>query len=98
MPKDVKWSSLAESDLSNILDYLNRNWERKVASSFIDLTDNFIHQISINPKQFPLINKRKGIRKCVLTRHNTLFYRVKSSVIEILRIYDTRQDPNNLTF
>jgi plasmid stabilization system protein ParE len=98
MPKQVNWSPLAESDLSNILDYLHKNWERKVASNFIDLTDNFINQISINPKQFPLINKRKGIRKCVITKHNTLFYRDKSSSVEILRIYDTRQDPNTLTF
>lgn len=98
MPKQVNWSPLAEGDLTNILDYLHKNWERKVASYFIDLTNNFINQISINPKQFPLINKRKGIRKCVITKHNTLFYRDKSSVVEILRIYDTRQDPNTLTF
>jgi plasmid stabilization system protein ParE len=98
MPKQVKWSPLAESDLSTILDYLHKNWERKVASNFLDLTDNFINQISINPKQFPLINRRKGIRKCVITKHNTLFYRDRNSAVEILRIYDTRQDPNTLTF
>jgi plasmid stabilization system protein ParE len=98
MPKKIIWSPLAESDLSNILNYLDQNWEKKVAVSFIDLTDSLIHQISINPKQFPFIHKRKGIRKCVLTKHNTLFYRDKKSVIEILRIYDTRQDPNTLTF
>jgi plasmid stabilization system protein ParE len=98
MPKKIIWSPLAESDLSNILNYLDQNWEKKVAVSFIDLTDSLIHQISINLKQFPFIHKRKGIRKCVLTKHNTLFYRDKKSVIEILRIYDTRQDPNTLTF
>ncbi len=98
MPKRIKWSPLAESDLSNILNYLDQNWEKKVAANFIDLTDNFINQISINPKQFPFINKRKGIRKCVLTKHNSLFYRDKRSTVEIFRIYDTRQDPNTLTF
>ena len=98
MPKRIIWSPLAESDLSNILDYLDQNWEKKVTTNFIDLTDNFIYQISINPKQFPYINKSKGIRKCVLTKHNTLFYRDKRSTVEILRIYDTRQDPNTLTF
>jgi plasmid stabilization system protein ParE len=98
MPKRITWSPLAESDLSNILDYLGQNWEKKVTANFIDLTDSFINQISINPKQFPFINKRKGIRKCVLTKHNTLFYRDKRSTVEILRIYDTRQDPNILTF
>ena len=98
MLKKITWSPLAESDFSNILSYLDQHWEKKVAVNFIDLTDNLILQISVNPKQFPFIHKRKGIRKCVLTKHNTLFYRDKKSVIEILRIYDTRQDPDTLTF
>ena len=98
MPKHIIWSPLAEHDLSIILNYLDQNWGEKVAANFIDLTDSFIIQISINPKQFPFIHKRKGIRKCVLTKHNTLFYRDRRSMVEILRIYDTRQDPNTLTF
>jgi len=98
MPKRIAWSPLAESDFSNILNYLNQNWDKKVVTNFIDLTDSLINQIAINPKQFPFIHKRKGIRKCVLTKHNTLFYREKRSTVEILRIYDTRQDPNTLTF
>jgi len=98
MPKGITWSPLAESDFFNILNYLDQNWEKKVAANLIDMTDSIIIQISINPKQFPFIHKRKGIRKCVLTKHNTLFYRDKRSTVEILRIYDTRQDPNTLSF
>lgn len=98
MPKQIIWSPLAESDLSNILDYLDKNRERKVAVNFLNLTDNFINQISLNPKQFPFIHKRKGIRKCVITKHNTLFYRDRRNKVEVLRIYDTRQNPDTLTF
>ena len=98
MPKKITWSPLAESDFSNILNYLDQNWDIKVAANFIDLTDSIIYQISRNPKLFPFIHKIKGIRKCVLTKHNTLFYRDKRSTIEILRIYDTRQDPKTLSF
>ena len=98
MPKKITWSTLAESDFSNILNYLNQNWDNKVAANFIDLTDSIITLIAINPKQFPFMHKRKGIRKCVLTKHNSLYYRDKRSTIEILRIYDTRQDPDTLTF
>jgi plasmid stabilization system protein ParE len=38
MPKQIIWSPLAENDFANILDYLDKNWDRKVASNFIDLT------------------------------------------------------------
>ena len=98
MPKQIIWSPLAESDFAQILDYLEINWEKKVAAHFIELTENLINQISLNPRQFPICYKRKNVRKCVLTKHNTLFYRDTKSNIQILRIYDTRQDPDTLTF
>jgi plasmid stabilization system protein ParE len=40
MPKQIIWSLLAENDFANILDYLEIKWDRKVASNFIDLTEN----------------------------------------------------------
>jgi plasmid stabilization system protein ParE len=98
MPKKIFWSPLSENDFSKILDYLDNNWGEKVASQFIDLTDSFLTQISINPRQFPVINKKIKVRKCVLTKHNTLYYRDSKAQIDILRIYDTRQDPDKLTF
>ena len=98
MPKPIVWSHLSENDFANILDYLDKTWGYKVAADFIDLTENIVDQISINPRQFPICYKRKKVRKCVLTKHNTIFYRDGKTNVEILRIFDTRQDPNNLTF
>lgn len=98
MHKEIVWSPLAESDFANILSYLNENWDQKVVNQFIDVTEEIIGQISVNPRQFPVIYKKEKIRKCVLTKHNTLFYRDNKSRIDILRIYDTRQDPVTLTF
>jgi plasmid stabilization system protein ParE len=98
MHRQVVWSPSAERDFANILEYLNKNWEEKVTNNFIDLTEEVIIQISVNPRQFPVIYKKEKIRKCVLTKHNSLFYRDSKSRIDILRIYDTRQDPDTLTF
>ena len=98
MPKHIVWSPSAESDFANILGYLQENWEERVTNQFIDLTEDILTQISINPRQFPLIHKKEKIRKCVITKHNTLFYRESNSQVEILRIYDTSQDPNTLIF
>lgn len=36
------------------------------------------------------------IRKCVITKQNSLFYKIEGETIEIVRIYDTTQDPNKL--
>jgi plasmid stabilization system protein ParE len=58
----------------------------------------FLAQIKNNPELFPLINSELQIRKCVVTKHNSIFYRETNSRIEILRLYDTRQNPDNLIF
>lgn len=98
MPKPIVWSPLAENDFDNILAYLNKYWNEKVVNQFIDLTDKTVTQISINPKEYPIIYPLKNIRKCVLTKHNSMFYREHKKQIELLRIYDTRQDPKKLRF
>lgn len=50
MTKPVIWSPLSEYDFDNILDYLDKNWGKKVALTFIDIVENQINQISTNPK------------------------------------------------
>jgi len=67
-------------------------------SDFIEITENVIGQIAANPTQFPYINRKKQVRKCVITKHNTSFYRDRKENIDILRIFDTRQDPHKLKF
>jgi plasmid stabilization system protein ParE len=98
MHRPIVWSPLAETDFANILAYVSEKWDEKVTNQFIDLTEEIIEQISINPRQFPVVYKNGKIRKCVLTRHNTMFYKATKSQVEILRIHDTRQDPDSLTF
>lgn len=98
MRKPIIWSPLSENDFISILDYLQINWNEKVVSDFIDINEDVIGQITTNPTQFPIINKKKQIRKCVITKHNTLFYRDRKESIDILRIFDTRQDPHKLKF
>ncbi|WP_083631304.1 type II toxin-antitoxin system RelE/ParE family toxin [Labilibacter marinus] len=98
MSKQIVWSPSSEHDFAGILNYLSRKWNNKVALQFINKTTFLLNQIAENPKQFPVIYKSLKIRKCVLTKHNSLYYRTNRKHIEILRIYDSRQDPQKLTF
>lgn len=96
MHKELIWSPLADDDLNNILEYLLSNWASAVAENFIDLIDNNIERVISNPRQFPLVYKTRKYRKCVITKHNTLYYKELDNSIMILRIFDTRQSPRKL--
>ena len=98
MRKPIKWSSHAQDDFAKLLDYLEHRWNKNVCLKFISKLDYCIDLIHKNPNQFPYLNAQLQIRKCVVTKQNTLYYRETNSRIEILRLYDTRQNPDTLKF
>lgn len=99
MAKKVIWSPASEEDLYNILEYLQLHWNQTVITKFINRIDDSVGLILLDPEMFPLINKQLNIRKLVVTKHNTLYYRIaKNKNIEIVRLFDSRQDPDKLTF
>lgn len=98
MPKEIFWSPSSEKDFAQILEYLYQNWDNKVVLRFIDRMDDLLIQISYYPKHYPFFSRTRNIRKCVISSHNTLFYREHNNSVELLRIFDTRQDPTKLKF
>lgn len=98
MNRQVLWSPASERDFETILDYLQSNWSGRVIAKFINKVDNQIGLILEKPEIFPMINDKLKIRKSVVTKHNTLYYREINNNIEIVRLFDSRQDPKKLTF
>lgn len=98
MPNKINWTLEAEEDFKQILEFLSHNWNNKIALIFIDKVDQNIRRIQHSPKLHAKINKEKQIRKCVITEQNSLFYRIEGNVITLLRIFDTRQNPDTLKF
>lgn len=98
MPKEIIWSRIAEDDLMNVTNYLIFQWNPRIANDFIDLIERFTDQISRNPACYPMINKRKRVHKCVVTKHNSLYYHEMDNKVEIIRLFDNRQHPKKLRF
>jgi plasmid stabilization system protein ParE len=96
--KPVIWSPLADDDLGQILNYLDKHWGTNVSVSFLDAIDKCLAIIQTSPDAFPVFNTDKSIRRCVVTKHNSLFFKEYNTYIAILRLYDTRQNPEKLKF
>ncbi|GEL09281.1 Plasmid stabilization system protein ParE [Flavobacterium glycines] len=91
-------SELAESKLLELNDYLLEKWNLKVRNDFIKKFSSKITQISNQPESCPQSLKYKGLYKCVVTKQTTFYYRILSvkNEIEIITVFDTRQNPNKL--
>ena len=97
MAKPVFVTPSAKDDLDNILFYLSENWSASVLENFLALYEAKISIIAEYPARYPFINQKKSLRKAVLTKHNIILYRGKTDQIEIISIFDTRQDPDKIS-
>lgn len=92
----ILWSDRATSDLQNIIDYLLNKWTEKEVRNFVKKLDNRLELISINPRLFPKTNKRKNVRRSVLTKQTVIYYETSNDIIKIVTLFDPRQNPKKL--
>lgn len=96
MSRKVVISKTAERKLDKLFEYLTTEWSIKVKTDFVKKLDSSIQIIKNQPEIFPESRKGKSLRKCVITKQTTLFYRYNSKRINIVTIFDTRQNLNKL--
>jgi plasmid stabilization system protein ParE len=96
MNRKVIISKTAEKKLEKLFEYLIENWSLKVKKDFVKKLDGKIDLLKTHPSGFPESIKVKGLRKCVITKQTTLYYKFDSKRINIITIFDTRQNPEKL--
>ncbi|HOZ13539.1 MAG TPA: type II toxin-antitoxin system RelE/ParE family toxin [Tenuifilaceae bacterium] len=96
MKREVRLAKRAMKKLDNLLVYLEKEWSIKVKNDFIVKLDKSLKQIQKLPDSFPESEKVKGLRKCVVTKQTTIFYKYTETSIDIVAIFDNRQSPKSL--
>ncbi|MBZ0241743.1 MAG: type II toxin-antitoxin system RelE/ParE family toxin [Bacteroidales bacterium] len=91
-------SELAEEKLLKLNDFLLENWNMKVRNDCINKLTSRIDQLIEHPLSCPQSTDIKGLFKCVVTKQTAFYYRINfdRKEIEIITIFDTRQNPDNL--
>lgn len=88
----ILWTDHALAELAQTILYLEQNFSDKEIQKLAQKIENTIELISHNPNLFPKSDK-KNIRKVVILKYNTLYYRVKRNSVEILSFFSNRQNP-----
>ena len=92
--RKVIFSETAIKNLKEIKFYLISKWSERVYLNFKTKLIANIDLISKNPEAFP--KSDTTIYKCVLIKQITIFYRFNSTEIQILSLFDTRQNPTKI--
>lgn len=95
MAKQVIWSSQAEQEFADILEHwTNRNKSATFSNELIDLFEEATELISLYPEIGKLTDVDNIRQK--LVRDYLMFYRIDGEAINILTVWDPRQDPDKL--
>lgn len=89
-------SENAQRKIENVFQYLEQEWSEKIKDDFKKKLSKHVEYLKQNPYMFPASQVKKDIRKCVITKHNKMYYRVKENEVEIITLHDTRSDPESL--
>jgi plasmid stabilization system protein ParE len=91
-PLNILWTERAFKNASLIKTYLENNFSEKEVIRFFSLLSAFEEAVSIFPKLYPQTNRKTKIRRAVLSKVLSAFYRISSNKIEVLAIFDNRCD------
>ena len=92
----ILWTDFALKELESTIEYLEENWTSREIQKFALLLDLQLNRLKIYPNLFPESHRYKKIRKSVLTRQVSMYYRVVNLEIQIISLFDNRQNPKKL--
>lgn len=93
---EIFWTANAISELNDTLEYLEEKWTESELSNFSKKLDHTIELISKNPELFQVSKKKMDVRRAVVAKYNSLYYRTKNNTVEILSLFSNRQDPDKI--
>ncbi len=92
---EVIWTKNAERDYYQQIDELLERWDDAIAEEFVNQAFAVIDYIIQHPNMYARTNL-PGVRKAVINRHISLFYRVEAEKLFLLRFWPNRQDPKKI--
>ena len=93
MALQIIWTENGVTVYKQVIDFLLQEWPINVVSDFVTNVESRIETLSVFPEIGIISLKEPDIRSIILTKHNKLYYQTSENKLEILNIFDTRQNP-----
>ncbi len=98
MSLPIKWSPASKDEFAELLEYVETQFGLDAALKLLDKTDRVLDGISEHPAMFPASGASPAIRKAVITKQTSLFYRITIMEVQLLHFWDNRRNPDTLEF
>lgn len=92
----IQWTEEAIEGLESILLYLEIKWTKRAVENFKTKLSRTLKHILSNPNIFPFSEINSSLRKAVVNKNVTIFYKELNGIITIVFVFVNRQDPIRL--
>jgi hypothetical protein len=75
---------------------LERKFPEKDIKKFVKKLDNQIEIIKSNSESFSYSQKSKTVRRAIVAKLTSIYYRIDGDIITLVTIYDNRKNPEKL--
>ena len=90
----VIYTNRADADANTIKNYLIYKFSQKEVDNFYGLLISFEQVVLTFPELYPLAANGKDIRRAVLSKQLSVFYRIRGGgIISVIAILDNRMNP-----
>ena len=98
MAYEIVWSVEAEKAFKANIKYLEEDWSENEIANFINKTFDAIDIIKESPLIFKQSLKSKRIRKAIIVKQISLFYKINNSTntIELITFWNNYKNPKKL--
>ena len=95
---EIVWTKLAKVTYLEVLVNLKRRWTKKEMKNFNDLTNELLEKVKKEQVVHPFANEKLGVRKGVVHKNVSLFYRDdrKNNKIYLITFFNNRMNPDTL--
>ena len=88
----IFWTDRALQNAVSVKRYLQMNFSEREIDNFFLLLNAFEVAVCAFPKLYPVSSSKRKIRRAVLSKVLSVFYRIQKDKIEVLAILDNRCD------
>lgn len=88
----ILWTDHALTELSETFEYLDNNFTEKELQALSSEIDRTLRLIGSQPSLFQF-SESAHVRKVVIKKYNTMYYRERQHTIEILSFFPNRRNP-----
>ncbi len=89
----ILWTDHALSELKDTIAFLETNWTEKELRNLAKEIEKTIDLLSRNPLLFQSSDLNLAVRRVVVAKKNTLYYRINGNTVEVLSFFSNRQNP-----